>query len=231
MEFNSIFVISHRREFFMYFLAVLVAVFVWLIHSGFLAKRFSSLDFISKTIGSQVWQETEKSGGASKVRSHKRTYAEVSASKPSTSNKETPLPKKTNGVMQPPILSTATKSNTSDSNEEISKHSYAQVLASTTPKKTSSVGESPNPSTVEETPKTQRENSSVPPAKHAERCKVCHWEGKSLMAHLRNKRLRCIDEYDMVAEREQRAKKAIAEKNKSYIQGFILRKILFTICH
>ena len=65
MEFNSIFVISHRREFFMYFLAVLVAVFVWLIHSGFLAKRFSSLDFISKTIGSQVWQETEKSGGAS----------------------------------------------------------------------------------------------------------------------------------------------------------------------
>ena len=65
MEFNSMFVISHRREFFMYFLAVLVAVFVWLIHSGFLAKRFSSLDFISKTIGSQVWQETEKSGGAS----------------------------------------------------------------------------------------------------------------------------------------------------------------------
>ena len=65
VEFNSMFVISHRREFFMYFLAVLVAVFVWLIHSGVLAKRFSSLDFISKTIGSQVWQETEKSGGAS----------------------------------------------------------------------------------------------------------------------------------------------------------------------
>ena len=65
MEFNSMFVISHRREFFMYFFAVLVAVFVWLIHSGFLAKRFSSLDFISKTIGNQVWQETEKSGGAS----------------------------------------------------------------------------------------------------------------------------------------------------------------------
>lgn len=68
MDFNSMFVISHRREFFMYFLAVLIAVFTWLIYSGVLAKRFSSFDFISKTIGSQVWQETEKGGGASGIR-------------------------------------------------------------------------------------------------------------------------------------------------------------------
>ena len=67
VDLNSMIVISHRREFFMYFLALLIAVFMWLIYSGVLAKRFSGFDFISKTIGNQVWQETEKSGGASGI--------------------------------------------------------------------------------------------------------------------------------------------------------------------
>ena len=56
---------------------------------------------------------------------------------------------------------------------------------------------------------------SVSPAKSTEQCKVCHWEGKSLMAHLRNRSLRCSDAYDMMAEREKRAKKTNAAKCKT----------------
>ena len=67
-EFNGFLMISHRREFFMYLVAVIVAISAWLIHTGILSKRFESLDFISKSIGSlgnKVWQETEKCGSAS----------------------------------------------------------------------------------------------------------------------------------------------------------------------
>ena len=67
-EFNGFLMISHRREFFMYLVAVIVAISAWLIHTGLLSKRFESLDFISKSIGSlgnKVWQETEKCGSAS----------------------------------------------------------------------------------------------------------------------------------------------------------------------
>ena len=103
-------------------------------------------------------QKEERRKEASKVGSHKRTYAEITAS--------------ASNIGGPP-----------------------------TAKKTSSVGEPPNPSTA-----TQRDKPFLSPAKSGEKCKVCQWEGKSLMAHLRNKKLRCSDEYDMVAERESRAK-------------------------
>ena len=67
-DFNGVLMSSHRREFFMYLIAVIVAISAWLIHSGLLSKRFESFDFIKKSIGSlgnQVWQETEKCGSAS----------------------------------------------------------------------------------------------------------------------------------------------------------------------
>ena len=68
LTFNTAHMISNRREFFVYLLAVIVAISAWLIHSGLLSKRFSSFSFISKSIGSlgnKVWQETEKCGAAS----------------------------------------------------------------------------------------------------------------------------------------------------------------------
>ena len=67
-NFNSAHMISDRREFFVYLLAVIVAISAWLIHSGLLSKRFQSFSFITKSIGNlgnKVWQETEKCGGAS----------------------------------------------------------------------------------------------------------------------------------------------------------------------
>ena len=67
-DFNSMFTISHRREFFLYSMAVIIAILIWMLQSGVLSKRFEPFNFISKGISSldnQVWQETEKNGIAS----------------------------------------------------------------------------------------------------------------------------------------------------------------------
>ena len=67
-DFNSMFTISHRREFFLYSMAVIIAILIWMLQSGVFAKRFEPFNFISKGISSldnQVWQETEKNGIAS----------------------------------------------------------------------------------------------------------------------------------------------------------------------
>merc|ERR1712173_120933 len=127
-----------------------------------------------------------RSKGASKVGSHKRTYAEVSASMPSTSN--APSRKKISNAIQPTIPPTATKSSKRDSKDGNTKSSYAKVLVTTNevpsiPKKNSSEGDPSNPPSVEETTTTQQDTSSAPLAINANQCKVCHWEGKSLMAH------------------------------------------------
>ena len=67
-DYNSIVTLSYRREFFLYSVAVIFAIFAWLIHSGVLSKHFENFDFMTRGLSSldnQVWQETEKSGGAS----------------------------------------------------------------------------------------------------------------------------------------------------------------------
>ena len=67
-DFNSMFTISHRREFFLYSMAVIIAILIWMLQSGVFAKRFEPFNFISKGVSSldnQVWQETEKNGIAS----------------------------------------------------------------------------------------------------------------------------------------------------------------------
>ena len=68
LDLSSWFMITHRREFFIYSLAVILAILGWLIRSGVLSKRFELFDSISRGIGSldnHVWQETDKSGSAS----------------------------------------------------------------------------------------------------------------------------------------------------------------------
>ena len=68
LDLSSLFMITHRREFFIYSLVVILAILVWLIHSGVLSKRFELFESISRGIGSlenQVWQETDQSGSAS----------------------------------------------------------------------------------------------------------------------------------------------------------------------
>ena len=77
-DFNSMFTISHRREFFLYSMAVIIAILLWMVQSGVLSKRFEPFNFISKGIGNldnQVWQETEKNGIASGKRKHKPKVA------------------------------------------------------------------------------------------------------------------------------------------------------------
>ena len=68
LDLSSLFMITHRREFFIYSVAVILAILGWLIHSGVLSKRFELFDSISRGIGSledRVWQETDQSGSAS----------------------------------------------------------------------------------------------------------------------------------------------------------------------
>ena len=67
-DFNSMVTISHRREFFLYSMAVIIAILIWMLQSGVLSKRFEPFNFISKgiiSLDNQVWQETEKNGIAS----------------------------------------------------------------------------------------------------------------------------------------------------------------------
>ena len=69
LDISSLLTITHRREFFIYCLAVIVAILVWVIHSGVIANRFELFNSFLRGFGSldnrKFWQETDQSGTAS----------------------------------------------------------------------------------------------------------------------------------------------------------------------
>ena len=67
-DWDSLPLMIHRREFFVYSMAVIFLVMIWLIHLGVLCDRFEVFNSFSRGIGSlgnSVWQETDLSGTAS----------------------------------------------------------------------------------------------------------------------------------------------------------------------
>ena len=88
------------------------------------------------------------------------------------------------------------------------KRSHAQISTSNI-----DVASSPKKSNPghQQQPATQQDPFSSS-AQKSEQCKVCGWEGKSLMAHLRSKKLKCSEAYDMKSERESRRRQTKAAR-------------------
>ena len=66
-DWQSLFFVVHRREFFVYSVAVICVIIIWLIHSGRVFKRFQLFESLTKGDGclGSIWQETDPQGTAS----------------------------------------------------------------------------------------------------------------------------------------------------------------------
>ena len=66
-DWQSRFFVVHRREFFVYSVAVICVIILWLMHSGRIFKRFKLFESLARgdsCLGS-LWQETDPQGTAS----------------------------------------------------------------------------------------------------------------------------------------------------------------------